>query len=82
MAGYLCQNCGTVGELFGTTLRGDEIARSLEIPFLGQIPFDSRLAEYTDRGKPFILEHQDSMATTALQGIAEKIETFLKEATK
>jgi ATP-binding protein involved in chromosome partitioning len=82
MAGYLCQNCGTVGELFGTTHRGEETARSLEVPFLGQIPFDSRLAECTDRGKPFILEHPDSPVTTALQGIAEKIETFLGEVTK
>ncbi len=82
MAGYHCQNCGTVGELFGTTHRGGETARSLEMPFLGQIPFDSRLAKCTDRGKPFILEHLDSMVTTALQGIAEKVETFLEEATK
>ena len=81
MAGYYCQNCGTIGELFGNTHRGDEIARSLEVPFLGQIPFDSRLAEYTDRGKPFILEHRDSMVTTALQGITEQIEIFLEEAT-
>ncbi len=82
MAGYHCQHCGTIGELFGATHRGDETARSLEIPFLGQIPFDSRLGECTDSGKPFILKYPDSAATISLKGIAEKIETFMEEAEK
>ncbi len=82
MAGYHCQNCGIVGELFGTSYRGEETARSLGVPFLGEIPFDSRLTGCTDRGKPFILEHRDSLATTALQGIADNIEAFLEEAAK
>jgi ATP-binding protein involved in chromosome partitioning len=80
MAGYHCQSCGTVGELFGTSYRGEETARSLEVPFLGQIPFDSRLAECTDSGKPFILEHRDSVVTSALRGITDNIEAFLEEA--
>ncbi len=80
MAGYHCQNCGIVVELFGISYRGDETARSLEVPFLGQIPFDSRLAECTDSGKPFILEHRDSPVITALQSITDNIEAFLEEA--
>ncbi|MFQ5825954.1 MAG: P-loop NTPase [Dehalococcoidia bacterium] len=82
MAGYHCLNCGIVGQLFGTTYRGEETARSLGVPFLGQIPFDPRLAEYTDRGKPFILEHRDSIVATALRDIVKTIELALEEATK
>ena len=82
MAGYHCQHCGTVGELFGTTQRGEDTARSLEIPFLGKIPFDSRLGECTDRGQPFILKYPDSTATVSLKGIADSIEIFLEEAEK
>ncbi len=82
MAGYHCQHCGTVGELFGTTNREEDIAQTLDIPFLGQIPFDSRFGEYTDRGEPFILKFPYSPAAVALKAIAEKIETFLEETAK
>ncbi len=79
MAGYHCSNCGTVGQLFGTNYLGEKIAQSLEVPYLGRIPFDPRMAECTDRGRPFVIEHGDSTVATALKGIAERIEAFIKD---
>lgn len=77
MAGYVCQACGAVGELFQGS-RGDRLAAEFGIPFLGRIPFDPRLASAGDRGVPFVVEHADSVAGRAFADIAEHIRQALQ----
>jgi len=79
MAGYHCQNCGATGELFVGGHQGDETASLMGVPLLGQIPFDSRLSQFTDKGEAFVQKCPDSIATTALKAITGKIETLLEE---
>ncbi len=79
MAEYHCPNCGSLGQLFSASTRGEETAESLGIPFLGRIPFDPLLSECTDKGEPFVLGHRDSIVATALRDVASKIETLSKE---
>jgi ATP-binding protein involved in chromosome partitioning len=72
MVGYICQTCHTVGELFRTG-QGAGLARDFAIPFLGEIPFDSRIARSGDSGIPFAALHQDTPAGQILHGIAHHL---------
>lgn len=46
----VCPKCGEELLLFGET-RGEKIARENGIPFLGRLPLDTKLAQYSDQGK-------------------------------
>jgi ATP-binding protein involved in chromosome partitioning len=76
MAGYVCLQCGALGELFQGS-PGEALAAEFGIPLLGRIPFDPRLAAAADRGIPFVAEHPDSAAAGALQQIAGRVRAML-----
>jgi ATP-binding protein involved in chromosome partitioning len=76
MAGYVCGECGAVGPLFHGP-EGNGVAAKLGIPFLGQIPFDPRMAATGDRGIPFVTEHPESPAALSLFQIAGRIKAAL-----
>ncbi len=64
MKGYYCPHCHTLGPLFP-----DEKSGTMQIPKLGEIPFDSELAKNCDSGADsFRLEN--SAVTTAFEKIA------------
>jgi ATP-binding protein involved in chromosome partitioning len=69
MAGYVCLRCGSLGTLFEGP-GGERTASRCGISFLGRVPFDPRLAAAADRGRPFVLDHAESLAGHALLGIA------------
>jgi ATP-binding protein involved in chromosome partitioning len=69
MAGYVCPTCGTVGPLFEGP-GGEATAAQHGLPFLGRVPFDSRLAAAADRGRPFVFDHADTPAGRALAAVA------------
>ncbi|MBI3538494.1 MAG: P-loop NTPase [Chloroflexi bacterium] len=71
MTGYVCPHCGELGPLFGN--ESPMNAERVGIPFLGAVPFDHRIAESADRGIPFVLEHRDTVAGSAIMQIAAKI---------
>jgi ATP-binding protein involved in chromosome partitioning len=68
MTGYYCQSCQTVGELFRPG-EGSRLARDFGIRFLGQIPFDPRLARSGDSGIPFVAMHQKTATGQVFQTI-------------
>jgi ATP-binding protein involved in chromosome partitioning len=68
MAGYYCQSCQTVGELFRPG-EGSRLARDFGIRFLGQIPFDPRVARSGDSGIPFVAMHQKTATGQVFQTI-------------
>lgn len=71
MSGYVCPTCGTVSPLFP----GD--AQTMDLPLLGRVPFDPRLAAGADAGLPFALTHPDTPAAQALAGLATAMEGAL-----
>jgi Mrp family chromosome partitioning ATPase len=77
MSGFICPHCGKSVELFKTG-GGLKACVDMGVPFLGSIPFDTKVVESGDSGKSFVLEHQDSAAAEAFKGIAAKIEDSLK----
>lgn len=52
MSQYRCPSCGAENELFeGNT---DAMCEALDLPLLGRIPFDRRLARTFDKGEPLL----------------------------
>jgi ATP-binding protein involved in chromosome partitioning len=76
MAGYACQSCQTIGELFRPG-QGPRLARDFGIRFLGEIPFDPRLARSGDSGIPFVALHQDTVTGRTIQTMARKLSATL-----
>ncbi|HLC25430.1 MAG TPA: Mrp/NBP35 family ATP-binding protein [bacterium] len=76
MAGYACQNCGSLGDLFPLG-NAERMAEEVRIPYLGRIPFDSRIGRCGDLGVPFVSQHPASLAGQAFQQIAVRLKEFL-----
>jgi ATP-binding protein involved in chromosome partitioning len=72
MTGYSCQNCQAVGELFRPG-EGPRLARDFSIRFLGELPFDPRLARASDGGIPFVATHQKTAIGLVFQNIAREL---------
>jgi len=72
MAG-LAEAEGEVARELFTDGAGETFANEVGVPYLGKVPFDSRLARTTDAGRPFILEHAESAAGKAILEIAARI---------
>jgi ATP-binding protein involved in chromosome partitioning len=53
--------------------RGERFALEVGVPYLGRVPFDPNLARTTDAGRPFVLEHADSVTGKAILEIAGRI---------
>ncbi len=66
-----------VRELFPDN-KGASFAAEVDVPYLGKVPFDSRLARTTDVGRPFIVEHRDTAAGQAILALAHKLEEVLE----
>ena len=59
MAGYTCPHCEKEGPLFeGQDV--EELAKQKNIPYIGKIPFDTRIGRKTDSGSLFYMENKDA----------------------
>lgn len=72
MAGYYCQGCDSIKDLFSQQ-QGAVLADDFQIPFLGEIAFDPRVARSGDNGIPFAALHEDTPVGQALHGIAYRL---------
>jgi ATP-binding protein involved in chromosome partitioning len=77
MSGFTCPKCGEIVNILGSG-GGKRIAEELDVPFLGQIPIDSKICENADKGISFITGNVDSPAAKAFKEIVTKLEDFLK----
>jgi len=71
MSSYTC-GCGEIVHIFGKD-KGKQLARMMEIPFLGSIPIDPLFSEAADSGEPVVNLHPESLAARAFIEIAEKL---------
>ena len=72
MATYACPHCDKEGTLFeGKDVQ--DLARRKNIPYLGKIPFDTRIGIPTDSGNLFYVEHKDSVTGKAIASVAGHI---------
>ena len=79
MAGYACPDCGGVNPLFSGP-GGASLAAEFDIPFLGAVPFDPRMAAAADRGVAFVAAAAESPAARALIAVAAALRAVLEPA--
>ena len=60
------------GEIFGAG-GGEALAAQLDVPLLGQVPLQARMADFADAGKPIVLAEPSSPAGVALAEIAARL---------
>ena len=72
MSYYLCTKCGHREEIFKHG-GGRRTAEQLHVPFLGEIPLDTRVALGGDSGRPIVAGEPKSDVTEAYLRIAEQV---------
>ena len=77
MSGYLCPHCGEMVEIFGKG-GGEDLAKDMELPFLGAVPLDPKVREGGDTGVPPVVGSPDSPAAEALKGVAKALREILE----
>lgn len=77
MQGYACADCQTLRPLFPESSSA-ETAQSLQVPYMGGIPFDPALAQAADQGHPFVLDHAGTLAGKAFMQLADAVQTYLQ----
>ncbi len=75
MSGFRCPHCGNEIDLFGKG-GGEKAAKEWGLRFLGRIPFDPRIVEWSDSGRTILRLDPQSEASKAFLRI---IEILLKE---
>ncbi|MFP4176587.1 MAG: Mrp/NBP35 family ATP-binding protein [Candidatus Brocadiia bacterium] len=76
MSGFICPHCGENSNIFGRG-GGRELARQMDIPFLGDAPLDPRMVGATDRGEPYLEKYPDSALAERFSEMARNIEQSL-----
>jgi Mrp family chromosome partitioning ATPase len=76
MSMYVCRCCSDTVYLFGKD-KGKQLARMMEIPFLGSIPIDPLFSEAADSGVPAVNLHPESITAKAFTKIAESLQEQL-----
>lgn len=56
MSGFVCPHCGEKTELFNSG-GGEEMAREMDVPFLGRIPIEPDIVASGDSGRPFVYHY-------------------------
>jgi ATP-binding protein involved in chromosome partitioning len=69
---YVCPDCGRIEHFFGKD-RGERLARTFGIPFLGGIPLDGQYSDAADTGVPIVFKHPDSLTAKAMLQIADRL---------
>ncbi|MBN1841018.1 MAG: P-loop NTPase [Deltaproteobacteria bacterium] len=72
MSGSVCPHCGKAIDIFGTG-GGFRTAMAMNVPFLGRIPFDTKMVQCADAGESYLEKYPDSEMTKAYNEIVAKI---------
>ena len=72
MSYYACPNCHHESDIFGFG-GGEQMAVSLNVPFLGRLPVYQPISLGSDRGIPIVIAEPDSAASRAFTQVAERV---------
>ncbi len=56
MSGFVCPKCGERTDIFKAG-GGEEMAREMNVPFLGRVPVDPAIVSASDEGKPVVVNY-------------------------
>ncbi|PID76646.1 MAG: ATPase [Deltaproteobacteria bacterium] len=73
MSGLVCPHCNEVVEVFKSG-GGKELAKDLELPFLGTVPMDPKVVQAGDDGVPYLSSEIKSPAVAAFGKIVDMLE--------
>ncbi|XP_029946313.1 cytosolic Fe-S cluster assembly factor nubp1 isoform X2 [Salarias fasciatus] len=77
MSGFVCPKCKNTSQIFPPTSGGaEQMCADLNLPLLGKVPLDPRIARSCDEGRSFLAEVPDSPAAQAYQRIVQSIRDF------
>jgi len=72
MSYFVCGHCSERTDIFGHG-GGQRMAEELSIPFLGEVPIDTRVRSGGDDGRPIVAEAPDAPAAQAFTEVAGKV---------
>jgi ATP-binding protein involved in chromosome partitioning len=72
MSYFVCGHCQERTEIFGNG-GGRRMAEETGIPFLGEVPIDTRVRSGGDEGKPIVAEAPDAPAAKAFADLASRV---------
>jgi ATP-binding protein involved in chromosome partitioning len=72
MSHFVCRNCGHESDLFGHG-GGEQLAREMDVPFIGRIPIQQSIREGSDAGVPLMIGDPDSPGARAFMAAAEQM---------
>jgi ATP-binding protein involved in chromosome partitioning len=72
MSYFLCGHCGEKTEIFGNG-GGRRMAEEMGIPFLGEVPIDTRVRSGGDEGQPIVAAVPEAPAARAFADVAGKV---------
>jgi len=78
MSGLVCPHCGGEIPLFSRG-GGQKTAASMRVPLLASLPFDLRVVEAADRGRPLLERPDDSPFIEALGHLVDEVESLLRQ---
>jgi len=81
MSGFVCPNCGIATDIFKTG-GGEKMALEMGVPFLGRIPIDPKIVEYSDSGRPFLQYVTGSETARAFESVIGPLLSLNKEKEK
>ena len=76
MSGFECPHCRKMLDLFGTG-GGEKTAEIAAIPFLGKIPFDSKMVLCGDSGTSYLDAYKDTSVSKAFGEVADRMSKLL-----
>lgn len=72
MSGFVCPHCNQTTHILREH-GGENMADSMQVPFLGSIPMDPRIAESGDEGRPLVEQNAESASARAFREITRRI---------
>jgi ATP-binding protein involved in chromosome partitioning len=72
MSYFVCGHCDGRTDIFGTG-GGQRMAEELKIPFLGEVPIDTRVRAGGDEGRPIVAAEPGAPAAQAFRSVAGKV---------
>jgi Mrp family chromosome partitioning ATPase len=72
MSGFVCPHCAHETNIFSTG-GGEQMAKEMNVPFLGRVPIVAEVAAMGDAGRPLIGSDAPEVVREAFAGIVEKL---------
>jgi len=66
MSGFVCPECGQKTDIFKSG-GGEQMAKQMNVPFLGRIPIDPQIVQACDSGQPYVQRYAQSQTAKAFK---------------